>query len=187
MNRKTALTLAAFATAALVALGCGSGSATPGTTGDKNAADVTGTAGANANTKPAAFGKQTKTLADGIVVSTNQPVKFKPDDDAAGHQPGNSAFAVNITITNKGTKPLDLTTVDVQGTIGKEGTDAERVFNSNKGISADFDGMLQPGRKRTVLAVFSAPNKDTSIVGLQVTVGFGGPVADFEGPLAAKK
>lgn len=177
------VTPASLALGALVALGCGFGSSTPGTTND---ADPAGGQPAGeqkkSDTRPAAFAKQTKTIGDKLTVSTNTPALWAPPQLSAGHKAGNKAFRVSITFTNGGSEPVDGALMQYQAVMGAEGTACEAIYADGLTVNP---GMIQPGRKLTVKVGFSCATKDTSTVGVQVTSGFDSEVADFEGKPSA--
>lgn len=184
MNRKRLLTPAVLALGAVIALGCGLGDAETGVTNDAEPA-ASGSAGddkgGKPNTAPAAFAKQTKTIGDKLVVSTSTPEPWSPPAINSGHTAGNKAFRVSVTFTNNGEEPVEGTLMQYTGTMGKDGTACEQVYAD--GVNTSAAGVIQPGRKATVRVGFSCPTKDTSIVGVQVTSGFSGAAADFEGAL----
>lgn len=87
-----------------------------------------------------------------------------------------------VTITDGTKEPFDLALVTATAAFGAEGTQAERVFDSEKGV-IDFEGTLGPGQKGTAKLAFSAPTKDTSKIALTVTPSFDDATALFEGSL----
>lgn len=181
--RRSTMIVAGLATAGLIALGCSAGGAESGVTGDvgeaQNSGNAQNSAGKAKHNPPAEFGTQTKTLDNGVVVSTDTPKLFTPSSVAAGHQPGNKAWRVKITVENGADEPMGEYDLTIDGTMGKDGTTCDRVFDS--GLT-DFSGTIQPGKKQSATVGFSCPTTDTSVVGLQVKTGaLARTVADFEG------
>ncbi|MET8908416.1 DUF4352 domain-containing protein [Micromonospora sp. NPDC004551] len=180
MKNRNYAAIAGVVLAGVVALGCGAGSTDTGSVSDK----AGGSAAAAADDKPkvAKMGSGTVTFGDGLAVSAKAPKKFTPSSYAAGHQRGNTAALIEVTITNGTKEPFDLALVTATAAFGAEGTQAERVFDSAKGIT-DFEGTLAPGQKRTAKLAFSAPTKDTSKIALTVKPSFDDATALFEGAL----
>ncbi|MFI7075503.1 DUF4352 domain-containing protein [Micromonospora sediminicola] len=181
MNHRRYATVAGITLAGIIALGCGAGSTDTGSVSDKGAGSNAAPA-AEEKPKVAKMGSGTVTFADGLAVSAKKPVKFTPSSYAAGHQRANTAVLIEVTISNGTKEPFDLALVTATAAFGAEGTQAERVYDSGKGIT-DFEGTLAPGQKRTAKLAFSAPTKDTSTIGLTVKPDFDGSTALFEGGL----
>lgn len=175
---RSLLTITGVLAAAVVALGCGAGADT-GTVSEGSSAEA---AASESKAQVAKMGTGVVTFGDGVAVAVKKPAKYTPSGTAAGHKRGNSAFVVEVRITNGGKEPLDLTLVTATAAIGAEGVQAERVFDSAKGLT-DFEGTLAPGQKRTAKLAFSAPTKDTTKIALTVSPSFDGSTALFEGAL----
>ncbi|WP_319463587.1 DUF4352 domain-containing protein [Micromonospora sp. RTP1Z1] len=179
MNHRKYATIAGITLAAVVALGCGAGSTDTGSVSDKGGSNA---APAEEKSKVAKMGSGTVTFKDGLAISTKAPKKFTPAATAAGHQRGNTAVLVEVTISNGSKEPVDLALVTATAAFGAEGTQAESVIDVAKGITG-FEGTLAPGQKRTTKLAFSAATKDTSKIALTVSPSFDGSTALFEGSL----
>ncbi|OZV74780.1 hypothetical protein CA850_29835 [Micromonospora echinospora] len=168
----------------VVALGCGGGGGDTGKVTDVSQPKAAASSAAPEKKTVAAMGAEAVTLDGGVVVTVGKPTKFTPSGTSAGHQRGNSAAVFSITIENKGTEPLDLTLANVTASFGAEGTQAEPVFDSEKGITGGFTSTIATGQKRTAKYAFSAPTKDTSVIAVTVEPNaLGDSVALFEGKL----
>lgn len=179
-NRRLALALVALGAATAIACGGSSdtGTVNSGDAGKPAAGDTKAAA-----PKTAKMGVDTVTLGSGLKVSTGKPAKYTPSGYAAGHQAGNKAIAVQVTIANGTSEPFDLALVHLTAAFGADGTQADRVFDSSKGLT-DFEGTLAPGQKRTAKLAFSAATQDTKLIALTVEPNaFENATALFEGSL----
>ncbi|TWJ25168.1 hypothetical protein [Micromonospora endolithica] len=91
------------------------------------------------------MGSGTVISGDGLAVSTKAPKTFTPAATSAGHQRGNIAVLVEMTITNGTKEPVDLVLVSATAACGAEGTQANQVIDVEKGITG-FAGTLAPAR-----------------------------------------
>ncbi|MFF8274961.1 DUF4190 domain-containing protein [Streptomyces lateritius] len=125
----------------------------PGPTSEPTEAEPTETA------PPAlAFG-QTHTYPDGVKVTVSKPRAYKPDQFAAGHTKGNSAFQVTVTIVNGSKKALDVTTALPDAT-DAEGSPADPVFDGSDATEM-FRGTVLPGKQAKSDFAFSlSPGAD---------------------------
>lgn len=185
MQKQNRLAVAGLVVAGLITLGCGAGSSDTGkvTEGGAKATGAAAQAAKGETKKVAKMGADSVTLDGGILVSASKPTKFTPSTYSAGHTRGNSAILVSVTIENKGAEPLDLGLVTVTAAFGKDGTQAESVFDSAKGIEGSFQSTIAAGQKRTAKFAFSAATKDLSLIAITVQPGFDNNVALFEGAL----
>lgn len=167
--------VAGFATLALFGLGCGLVGLgdTDTDTGTVNRGDASASPGVVAEKAPskiARMGTDTVTLDGGLVVSVSKPTKFVPSAYSAGHERGNVAFLVSVTLENRGDEPFDLLHVRATAALGADGVGADDVWDIENRVGR-FEGALAPTQKRTVTLAFSAPTKDTSKVGVTVSLG----------------
>ncbi|MFB7372285.1 DUF4190 domain-containing protein [Streptomyces sp. NPDC056222] len=116
------------------------------------------TEAAPTETAPAAlkFG-QTFAYEDGIKVTVSKPRAYKPDQFAAGHAKGNSAFQVTVTIVNGSKKTLDVSGALVDAS-DAEGSRAEPVFDGSNATEM-FQGNVLPGKQAKADFAFSVPAK----------------------------
>ena len=179
MKNRNYVAIVGVVLAGVGALGCGAGSTDTGSVSDNG-----GNAAPAADDKPkvAKMGSGTVTFKDGLAVSTKAPKKFTPAATSAGHQRGNTAVLIEVTITNGTKEPFDLTLVTATAAFGAEGTQADQVIDVEKSITG-FEGTLAPGQKRTAKMAFSAATKDTSKIALTVKPSFDDATALFEGAL----
>lgn len=123
---------------------------------------------------PAPFGGS-KIFTDGIAVSVAAPKPYTPSAEAAGNQPGDVAFEVQVTITNGSPTNFDPSLIQVSAQAG--GTEGSAVFDVNVGGTPDTQ--VPPGKSVTFPQIFAAPSMNDVIV--QVTPGFDYAPALFEG------
>ncbi|MFD9030587.1 DUF4190 domain-containing protein [Streptomyces sp. NPDC059567] len=109
-------------------------------------------------TAPAAlkFG-QTFAYEDGIKVTVSKPRAYEPDQFAAGHTKGNSAFQVTVTIVNGSKETLDVSGALVDAT-DAEGARAEPVFDGSNATEM-FRGNVLPGKQAKAKFAFSVSPK----------------------------
>ncbi|WP_329121244.1 DUF4190 domain-containing protein [Streptomyces sp. NBC_01353] len=109
-------------------------------------------------TAPAAlkFG-QTFAYEDGIKVTVSKPRAYEPDQFAAGHAKGNSAFQVTVTIVNGSKKTLDVSGALVDAS-DAEGSRAEPVFDGSNATEM-FQGNVLPGKQAKADFTFSVTPK----------------------------
>ncbi|MYW07972.1 DUF4352 domain-containing protein [Streptomyces sp. SID2563] len=92
---------------------------------------------------------------DDLTVTVGDATKYSPGEFAAGHTKGNKAYQVAVVIENAGREKFDSALVTVEGRAGKEGVDAEQIFDDK--VGSGFTGTILPGKKVTVLYAFDAP------------------------------
>ncbi|MFF3320280.1 DUF4190 domain-containing protein [Streptomyces sp. NPDC003035] len=107
-------------------------------------------------TAPAAlaFG-QSHTYPDGVKVTVSTPRAYKPDQFAAGHGKGNSAFQVTVTIVNGSKKALDVSTA-LPDASDAEGAPADAIFDGSDATEM-FQGTVLPGKQAKSDFAFSLP------------------------------
>ncbi|MFJ6785386.1 hypothetical protein [Streptomyces yangpuensis] len=127
---------------------------------------------------------ETRTYGDGLAVTVARPTAFTPSGTSAGHRPGNRAVAWKVTLKNSTTEAFPTALVAVYAKYGKAGEQAERVFDSAKGIGAGFEGSISPGRSATATYVFDIPKAGVDQLDLEVVpdvIAYDG--AHWTGPL----
>lgn len=100
---------------------------------------------------------QTFAYEDGIKVTVSKPRAYKPDQFAAGHAKGNSAFQVTVTIVNGSKETLDVTGALVDAS-DAEGARAEPVFDGSNATQM-FQGNVLPGKQAKSDFTFSVSPK----------------------------
>ncbi|MFJ2897610.1 DUF4190 domain-containing protein [Streptomyces sp. NPDC087218] len=92
---------------------------------------------------------------DDLTVTVGDAASYTPDAYAAGHTKGNKAYRVAVVVENAGKEKFDSALVNVTARAGKEGVDAEQIFDDK--VGAGFSGTVLPGKKVTVQFAFDAP------------------------------
>ncbi len=92
---------------------------------------------------------------DDLTITVGDASAYTPDPYAAGHTKGNKAYRVAVVIENAGKAKFDAALVTVGARAGKDGVDAEQIFDGK--VGEGFSGTVLPGRKVTVLYAFDAP------------------------------
>lgn len=106
------------------------------------------------NTLLAEFGFATK-YKNGVSVTVGLPTKFKPANTSAGHEIGNDAYAVSVTVANGSDEALSLGMMNVNASAGE--TEAEKVFDSASGLMGTPSTKVLPGKSKTFKTGFSVP------------------------------
>ncbi|MFF8713606.1 DUF4190 domain-containing protein [Streptomyces sp. NPDC015184] len=106
---------------------------------------------------------------DDLTVTVGDATSYAPDEYAAGHTKGNKAYRVAVVIENAGKEKFDSALVNVTARAGKEGVDAEQIFDDK--VGAGFSGTVLPGKKVTVQFAFDTP-ADAKNLTLEVNPGF---------------
>ncbi|MGW1186499.1 DUF4190 domain-containing protein [Streptomyces sp. NPDC002559] len=106
---------------------------------------------------------------DDLTVTVGDATSYAPDEYAAGHTKGNKAYRVAVVIENSGKEKFDSALVNVTARAGKEGVDAEQIFDDK--VGAGFSGTVLPGKKVTVQFAFDAP-ADAKNLTVEVNPGF---------------
>ncbi|GAA3489064.1 DUF4352 domain-containing protein [Streptomyces cremeus] len=142
----------------------------------KGGDDGTGGSGEKATDKALGAGDSAE-YGDKLTVTVSAPVKYTPSAYAAGHTKGNKARLVTVVIHNAGTKKFDATGVLATARAGKDGTQAEQIFDENAGTM--FQGGILPGKKATVKYAFSIP-ADAKNLTVEITPGFEHKASQWE-------
>lgn len=121
---------------------------------------------------------------DGASAAVASLKKYTPTGTAAGHQPGNVAFEVTVTLGTTSATPLDLTLASTKARAGAQGDQCEQVYDSGKGVNGMFEGTVSGGRSATVRVAFSCPAAaGLAQVSVLVQPTWNHNVATFEGGL----
>ncbi|WP_327117788.1 DUF4352 domain-containing protein [Streptomyces sp. NBC_01341] len=92
---------------------------------------------------------------DGLEVTVGPANAYTPDEFAAGHTKGNSAYKVTVVMENKSKEKLDASLATVDARAGKDGVNAEQIFDGK--VGEGFSGTVLPGKKITAQFAFDAP------------------------------
>ncbi|MFK4213241.1 DUF4352 domain-containing protein [Streptomyces sp. NPDC030920] len=106
---------------------------------------------------------------DDLTVTVGDATSYTPDAYAAGHTKGQKAYRVAVVIENAGKEKFDSALVSVSARAGKDGVDAEQIFDNK--VGAGFSGTVLPGKKVTVQFAFDAP-ADAKNLTVEVNPGF---------------
>ncbi|MGY5032843.1 DUF4190 domain-containing protein [Streptomyces sp. 900116325] len=106
---------------------------------------------------------------DDLTVTVGDATSYTPDSYAAGHTKGNKAYRIAVVIENAGKEKFDSALVSVEARAGKDGVDAEQIFDGK--VGEGFSGTVLPGKKVTVQFAFDAP-ADARNLTVEVNPGF---------------
>ncbi|MCX4847540.1 DUF4190 domain-containing protein [Streptomyces sp. NBC_00893] len=106
---------------------------------------------------------------DDLTVTVGDATSYTPDAYAAGHTKGQKAYRVAVVIENAGKEKFDSALVSVSARAGKDGVDAEQIFDNKVGTG--FSGTVLPGKKVTVQFAFDTP-ADAKNLTVEVNPGF---------------
>ena len=106
---------------------------------------------------------------DDLTVTVGDATSYTPDSFAAGHTKGNKAYRIAVVIENAGKEKFDSALVNVEARAGKDGVDAEQIFDGK--VGEGFSGTVLPGKKVTVQFAFDAP-ADAKDLTVEVNPGF---------------
>ncbi|MFE3941346.1 DUF4352 domain-containing protein [Streptomyces sp. NPDC059118] len=106
---------------------------------------------------------------DDLTVTVGDATSYTPDAYAAGHTKGKKAYRVAVVIENAGKEKFDSALVSVSARAGKDGVDAEQIFDNK--VGAGFSGTVLPGKKVTVQFAFDTP-ADAKNLTVEVNPGF---------------
>lgn len=106
---------------------------------------------------------------DDLTVTVGDATSYTPDSFAAGHTKGNKAYRIAVVIENAGKEKFDSALVNVEARAGKDGVDAEQIFDGK--VGEGFSGTVLPGKKVTVQFAFDAP-ADAKNLTVEVNPGF---------------
>ncbi|HEY9438137.1 MAG TPA: DUF4190 domain-containing protein [Streptomyces sp.] len=149
-----------------------SASAKPGTADDAKDDAAKGDDSAKDKDKPAGDtleGRDAAVYDDGLEVTVSDAARYTPSAYAAGHTKGNNTYKVSVIIENKTKKKFDATLVSVDARAGKDGVNAEQIFDDK--VGEGFSGTVLPGKKATVQFAFDTP-ADAKNLTVEVSPGF---------------
>ncbi|MER5745188.1 DUF4190 domain-containing protein [Streptomyces sp. NPDC002225] len=106
---------------------------------------------------------------DDLTVTVGDATSYAPGSYAVGHTKGKKAYRIAVVIENAGKEKFDSTLVNVTARAGKDGVEAEQIFDDK--VGAGFDGTILPGKKVTVQFAFDAP-VDAKELNVEVNPGF---------------
>ena len=106
---------------------------------------------------------------DDLTVTVGDATSYTPDSYAAGHTKGNKAYRIAVVIENAGKEKFDSALVSVEARAGKDGVDAEQIFDGK--VGEGFSGTVLSGKKVTVQFAFDAP-ADARNLTVEVNPGF---------------
>lgn len=173
--------LALFLVALLTVAGCTTGvTANPPvvdeTTLDAEASEETAEPEASNITKVG----ESATAEDGVWFSVTRLQRSRVSDIASGGRPGNPAVIVTVKIRNGSKERLDLSQIDVAVRLGKDGREAEEVFQDD--FSGTPTGSLAPGRTSTSKYMFAGKTAaELRTVSVELAPGWDYDSATFEG------
>jgi hypothetical protein len=187
--KKNYLPLIIALIAGIVVVGCGGTVAVLAIAGSKPSthtpsshAPAAGGGGTAANSGPVPFGAgHSFQWSDKIEASVLSVVRFTPASTAAGTHPGQVGIKVTVKLTNNSTKQLDLTLADVHVKSGANGTQADKIFDSENNLGLGFEGSIAPGHSATADYGFSVPPGDLGNIDVEVAPGFDYDAGIFEG------
>ena len=177
MGSKTALRigggLAALAIAGVVS-GCSSSTTSSSTSNTSSASSTGGASAASTAAAPSAsavaatgsgpfaFGKTFSTGDETLTVST--PTKFTPSSSAVGYTGGDDAYYVTVTVGNTSSQPLNVSTLEVNATVGSAGAKAANIIDtgtaslgSTYGTNTPFVSNVAAGSTATDEVAFDVP------------------------------
>ncbi|WP_327701166.1 DUF4352 domain-containing protein [Streptomyces decoyicus] len=95
------------------------------------------------------------TFGNGLKVTVSKPAPFTPDEFAHGHDKGNKAVQVTVTVANTGTERIEVET-GLPDVNDADGASAELVIDGS-GRQKVITGYVLPGRKAVGKYAFSLP------------------------------
>ncbi|GAA4916376.1 DUF4352 domain-containing protein [Streptomyces coeruleoprunus] len=133
--------------------------------------------GANASGKPSAKAELPEVLAaddtlvydGGLEVTVSAAKAYKPGEFAIGHESGNRAYSVTVTITNTGKEKFGADLLTLTARAGEKGVTAEEIFDGDT-VGGGFSGTVLPGKTATAQFAFSAP-ADAKTLSIEVSPG----------------
>jgi hypothetical protein len=117
-----------------------------------------------------AFGQKI-TWPDGVAVSVSKPEPYKPSSSAATG-PGAARFvSMKVTMTNGSAKDLSASGIVLSATAN--GSPAEQVYDSAKGLNSSPSSTVLPGKSVTFTVAFGLSSKDPADIQVELQPGFG--------------
>lgn len=134
--------------------------------------------------RPARFPDEAITYENDLEVTVLSAKQFTPSRSAAGAQPGHLGVLVKVRITNGGTATWDASLAQVALAAGPDGEEAEKIYDTDKGIGLGFTGSIAPGKSKTAPFGFSVDVANVGDVMVEVTPDFETSAGLFEGAAA---
>jgi hypothetical protein len=117
-----------------------------------------------------AFG-QTITWPDGVAVSVSKPEPYRPSSSAATVAGAARFVSMKVTVTNGSNKDVEATGTVLAATAN--GSPAEQVFDSAKGLNGSPTSTVLPGKSVTFTVAFGLPSKDPVDLQVDLRPGLG--------------
>ena len=117
-----------------------------------------------------AFG-QNISWPDGVAVTVSEPKAYRPSSSAATGQNAVRYVSMTVTLTNGSDKNVEATGTSLAVTAN--GTPADEVFDSAKGIGGSPSSTVLPGKSVTYTVAFGVPSKEKTELQVEVRPGFG--------------
>ena len=117
-----------------------------------------------------AFG-QTITWPDGLAVTVSEPQAYQPSSAAATSRAPARYVSLTVTLTNESAK-----NVEAAGTtmaVTANGTAADQVFDTAKGIGGSPTSTVLPGKSITYTVAFGLPTTARADLQVEVRPSFG--------------
>ncbi|WP_338672329.1 DUF4190 domain-containing protein [Streptomyces sp. SCSIO 30461] len=92
---------------------------------------------------------------DNLTITVSGPKPYSASEYAVGHTKGNKAYQVTVVIENAGKEKFDASLVTADARAGKNGVNAEQIFDGK--VGAPFGGTVLPGKKATATWAFDTP------------------------------
>ncbi|MEV0375961.1 DUF4190 domain-containing protein [Streptomyces sp. NPDC050636] len=122
--------------------------------------------------KPLRFGAARK-YEDGVTVTVAKPAQYKLDSYSVGHEKGNLAVQVKVTIVNGSKKTIDITSA-LPTVRDANGAAVGNIFDGNS-ATKPFSGKLLPGKQAVSQFTYSVSRDGAKELQLEV-----GPDGDHE-------
>lgn len=123
---------------------------------------------------------QTATADDGVEFSVTRLQRGRVSDTAAGGRPGDPAVIVTVRVKNGSKARMDLSEIDVIARLGKDGREAEQVYQGD--FAGSPSGTLPPGRTSTSRYMFAGKTSgELRTVSVELSPGWEYDSATFEG------
>jgi hypothetical protein len=117
-----------------------------------------------------AFG-QNITWPDGVAVTVSEPKAYRPSSSAATDQAAARYVSMTVTVTNGSDKNIEATGTTLAATAN--GTPADQVFDSAKGIGGSPSSTVLPRKSITYTVAFGLPAKEQVDLQVEVRPSFG--------------
>jgi hypothetical protein len=109
------------------------------------------------------------TYDDGVRVTVAKPTAYQPSQTAFGHEPGNKAVKVKVTVVNDSDQKIDLdlstlTFKDADGAV------TDQIYDSD--LPKALTGTLLPGKQAVATYALSLPADAAQTLEVQVEPGF---------------